>query len=287
MLSFTKLTVAAATVGLLNRYQRPSKVSGNKVLALEHRDLSEVLEDDYYVPEKSWNCNWDNRGSSHGRRTVNCFLLVPIKKPSSGTKKSLEASMKNYQKDIDLLAGYLSEIEEMQKLEWIHCANDPVTESFYSSIKTLVSYIGRVEDKSKGGDRSYTVIKTADTSQGWLHDPNPVYVKKHGNLASCMKRYENVFSTHVTRTYAKDDDNVKDQPCPGQAWNCAKLFICSGEFAAYATARALQVPKYVFGHLKPKEGSLTWISISPDGNVKVKQFGDQSYMKKRLGSHAL
>ncbi|CAK9825093.1 Serine/threonine-protein phosphatase PGAM5, mitochondrial [Anthophora retusa] len=60
------------------------------------------------------------------------------------------------------------------------------------------------------------------------------------------------------------------------------ILVCHANVIRYFVCRALQFPPEGWLRLRLNHGSITWISIRPNGRVTLKSLGDSGYMKPQL-----
>ena len=283
MFQFSKISAA---VGLFTCFNQASAYSKSKVLAVEHKKLSDALRESYHVESKVWNQNWDNAKNKHGTKKINIFLLTPVAKPkrvlldeATGDYKknnNLLDQMEKYTRLIELMTCYFESFEEFKTLSWLHVTDNEETDTFLKDFSSEVPVLSKIQKNFSVKGAKY--IKSIYTASKFLQDPNSVYFKKNScELNPTLEGFAKVFAEHIKRA----DVDMKADKFHNDT-EFTKLFICSREFVVYTIVKALQLPDYVLGHLDPKPGTLTWLTISPDGEVLLKQFGDQTYFGEAL-----
>ena len=242
-----------------------------------------TAEDNYktHVSFSSWNNNWDRRDPFH---LVNPSKLDKMTNGSNETKEALK----------DLLLGHTPTTTR----NLIFIRHGQYQNKFKEDEKRILTPLGQEQaiytgirlrelglDYDRVIESSMTrAIETSDLIQAQLKNvkvertdllregspiqPDPPFNQWRPEISTFRDgpRIEAAFRKYVHRAEVS------------QKQDSFEIVVCHANVIRYIVCRALQLPPQAWLRMSLRHGSITWISIRPNGHVTLKCFGESSHM---------
>nr|XP_002132166.1 serine/threonine-protein phosphatase PGAM5, mitochondrial [Ciona intestinalis] len=208
-------------------------------------------------PSCKWDSDWDKRANDKAKATRNIILIRhgQYNLAGSGDKER-----------------YLTELGKEQairtgiRLKELGLAK--LTTHFVKSTMTRAQQTGDLIYKQLENDeipvedsdliREGAPVEPEPPIQSWNPDPKTFFLDG--------ARIETAFRHFIHRAN------------PEQEFDSTEVIVCHGNVIRYFVCRALQLPPEAWLRLSLRHGSITWLSVRPNGRVSIKCLGDSGHL---------
>lgn len=207
-----------------------------------------------------WDWNWDKRQHHQGEK-ITARRHVILIRHGQFNKDGLTEKQK-----------YLTELGESQaSLTGTKLAemNLPLTSIIFSNLTHATEATARIISERLpkvpvfNDEMIHDCIPCEADPPGSKSYPEQVYFTDGARIEAAFRKY-----FHRADASQKEDSY--------------EVIICHSNVIRYFVCRALQFPPKAYLRLSMKHGSMTWLTIYPDGNTRIKCLGEAGHLEPEI-----